>query len=57
MPVYSHPELVQGISQELRKDLKGKSCFNIKKQSHETLKHIEDILTKGIAKYEELNWI
>ena len=28
MPVYVHPELLEGISDELRKRMQGKSCFN-----------------------------
>jgi len=57
MPIYSHPELTENIPLELKKDLKGKSCFNIKKPTLETLKHVEAILLKGIKKYEAENWI
>lgn len=28
MPVYEHPELLEGISPGLRKRMQGKSCFN-----------------------------
>jgi hypothetical protein len=28
MPVYVHPDLLEGISPELRKRMQGKSCFN-----------------------------
>jgi hypothetical protein len=31
MPVYMHPELLEGISPELKARMQGKSCFNFKK--------------------------
>ena len=30
MPVYVHPELLKDISPSLRKQMKGKSCFNFR---------------------------
>ncbi|MGQ0587688.1 MAG: hypothetical protein ACT4PK_10885 [Gammaproteobacteria bacterium] len=29
MPVYTHPELLAGISPALKKQMQGKSCFNL----------------------------
>ncbi|MHA2224807.1 MAG: hypothetical protein ACXAC8_06360 [Candidatus Hodarchaeales archaeon] len=57
MPIYSHPELSENLDQDLKKDLKGKSCFNIRKKTPRTLELIEDVLEKGIKKYEEIKWI
>lgn len=31
MPVYHHPELLDGMSPELRRRMQGKSCFNFTK--------------------------
>jgi hypothetical protein len=31
MPVYMYPDLLKGISPELKKHMQGKSCFNFKK--------------------------
>ena len=56
-PIYSHPELYEEISADLKKVLKGKSCFNIKKINPILLKEIEKALEIGIEKYKELNWI
>lgn len=56
-PIYSHPELFSNISLELKKFLKGKSCFNINKTTPYILKEIEDILKIGIKKYKEIDWI
>jgi hypothetical protein len=56
-PIYSHPDLFQDISSDLRKVLKGKSCFNINKVNPQILKEIENLLTTGIDKYKEIGWI
>jgi len=56
-PIYSHPDLYPDINPELKKVLKGKSCFNIKKATPQLLNEIEDVLTMGIKKYKELDWI
>jgi hypothetical protein len=56
-PIYSHPDSFSNISADLKKTLKGKSCFNIKKTTPQLLKEIESILKKGIDKYREIEWI
>ncbi|MFX1350224.1 MAG: DUF1801 domain-containing protein, partial [Promethearchaeota archaeon] len=56
-PIYSHQDLFTNISTDLKKVLKGKSCFNLKKTTPRLLKEIEDILKEGINKYKEIGWI
>lgn len=56
-PIYSHPDFFKKISPELKKFLKGKSCFNINKTTPQLLKEIEEILKEGINKYKEIEWI
>lgn len=56
-PIYSHPELYTDISSDLKKVLKGKSCFNISKATDKLLDEIEQVLKKGINKYKEIGWI
>ena len=56
-PIYSHPDFFKNISTDLKKFLKGKSCFNINKTTPQLLKEIEDILKVGINKYIEIDWI
>jgi len=56
-PIYSHPDDFQDISSELKRFLKGKSCFNINKINSSVLKEIEVLLIKGINKYHEIGWI
>jgi len=56
-PIYSHPELLLEVSTELKKFLKGKSCFNLKILTPELEQEIEEILVKGIDKYKEIEWV
>ena len=57
-PVYSHPnEFEPNISSDLKKYLKGKSCFNIPKTTPELYKEIQKLLADGIKKYKEIGWI
>ena len=55
--VYSHPEIFKDISPDLKKVLKGKSCFNISKATPQLFDEIEIVLKKGIEKYKEIEWI
>ena len=55
--IYSHPEIYNDISSDLKKVLKGKSCFNISKATPKLLEEVEEVLKKGIDKYKELEWI
>lgn len=56
-PIYSHPDLFTKISLDLKKFLKGKSCFNINKTTPQLLKEIDEVLKQGIRKYKEIEWI
>jgi ATP-dependent phosphoenolpyruvate carboxykinase len=56
-PIYSHPDSFKDISTELRKFLKGKSCFNINKTTPPLLEEIEEVLKKGIDMYKEIDWL
>lgn len=56
-PIYTHTGAFSGISPSLRKCLKGKSCFHIKKLD-EALQHdIIKMVDKGIGLYLEDNLI
>ena len=52
MPVYAHPELLDGISPELRKRMQGKSCFNFKKVDEPLLAELGDLIDRGTARFE-----
>ncbi|TXT60291.1 MAG: hypothetical protein BAJALOKI2v1_120073 [Promethearchaeota archaeon] len=56
-PIYSHPESFSDINPELKRFLKGKSCFNLTKITPTLLREIEDLVVDGIKKYRQLGWI
>ena len=50
-PIYTDADAFANISPELRKCLKGKSCFHIKKMDEQLEKDIEAMIDKGIEIY------
>ncbi len=56
MPIYSHPNSFV-LSPELKKALKGKSCFHVKKLNPELLSELETVLKNGIELYRKEGWI
>lgn len=50
-PIYQHPAEFQ-LSDDLRKCLKGKSCFHIKKLSPEMEQEINGMMKKGIELFQ-----
>jgi hypothetical protein len=51
--VYAHPELLDGISSDLKKRLQGKSCFNFKKYDEHVFQELEALTHKGLARFKE----
>ncbi len=56
-PIYTHVKKFDWISDDLRKCLKGKSCFHIKKLSAELEKEITKMIQVGRELYEHDNLI
>lgn len=56
-PIYTHPSFFDTISPELRKCLKGKSCFHFKKLNQELQSEIESMIERGISIYAQENLI
>ncbi len=56
-PIYTHPESFVAISGDLRKCLKGKSCFHIKELTDRLKKEIDQMITKGVEIYKKENLI
>jgi hypothetical protein len=55
MPVYVHPDLVDGMSPELRKRMQGKSCFNFNftKIDPALIVELERLTAAGFARFKE----
>ena len=52
-PIYTHPDEFKDTPEKLRKCLKGKSCFHIKKTDEDLFTEIEQILDKGFNFYKD----
>ena len=53
MPVYVHPNLLEGISPGLRKRMQGKSCFNFTRQDDVLLGELETLTAAGFARFQD----
>lgn len=56
-PIYTHPKEFSKIPPELKKCLKGKSCFHIKSEDEVVLSQIDAILDQGIKVYQKEGWL
>lgn len=54
MPVYYFPELLDNISEELKKQMQGKSCFNFKAVDKNLFKEIKALTKSSFDKYRAL---
>ena len=57
-PVYTNPELLDEMSDSLKKRMQGKSCFNFRKEiADEHLNEIKELTNKGYQKFVEIGYI
>lgn len=57
MPIYAQPALIEKLGPDLKKLLKGKSCFHIKKIDSALLNQINEAMKMGLECYRKLNFI
>jgi hypothetical protein len=55
MPVYMYPELLKGVSPELKKRMQGKSCFNFKKVEPDLFDELAVLTRKSVEKFQQEN--
>lgn len=55
MPVYMYPDLLKGISPELKKRMQGKSCFNFKLVEPELFTELNTLTKKSFERFIEEN--
>lgn len=51
MPVYMYPDLLKGVSPQLKKHMQGKSCFNFRQVEKELFAELSQLAKRG---YERL---
>jgi hypothetical protein len=52
MAVYCAPELLKGMSPELKKRMQGKSCFNFKAIDHDCFAELRRLTAAGLKKFK-----
>jgi len=55
MPVYMYPDLLKGVSSELKKHMQGKSCFNFKKVEPGLFRELTSLTKKGFERFRKEN--
>ena len=53
MPVYVHPELLEAISDTLRKRMQGKSCFNFKTLDKNTVAELRELTERSFEVFRK----
>jgi hypothetical protein len=53
MAVYMNPELLDGISDKLRKRMQGKSCFNFRKPDQELFAELDQLTQKSLTWFKD----
>src|SRR5690349_13944470 len=53
MPVYLYPELLDGMSPQLKARMQGKSCFNFKKVEPALLEELGRLAKRGFERYKQ----
>jgi hypothetical protein len=57
MPVYTSPDLLDDISQDLRRRMQGKSCFNFKRVDEALFAELAELTDRGFMRFEQDGWI
>jgi hypothetical protein len=53
MAVYAFPDLLDGISPELKKRMQGKSCFNFTRVDEKLFQELEELTQQGYERFKQ----
>jgi len=53
MPLYCNPDLLDGVSDELKKRMQGKSCFNFKKNEDSLISELGELVSSCFTDYQK----
>lgn len=56
-PVYACPELLKGISPELKKRMQGKTCWNFKKVDEKLFAELAQLVEAGFQRFRSIGWL
>lgn len=57
MPVYIWPDLLDGISDDLKRRMQGKSCFNFTAPDPDLLSELTALTNQGFTKYRAAGYV
>lgn len=57
MPVYMFPDLLEGITPELKKRMQGKSCFNFKRVDPKMFSELSALTEKSFQRLQKENLV
>ena len=57
MAVYGHPALLDGVSDDLKKRMQGKSCFNFRSITPAQLKELKALTMRCFEVYQKQGWV
>jgi len=57
MPVYVNPNLLEGMSDDLKKRMQGKSCFNFKTVDEKLFKELGKLTKNGMQDYRKAGYL
>jgi hypothetical protein len=57
MSVYASPDLLKGMSPELKKRMQGKSCFNFKEIDKRLFSELKTLTKAGATKFSDENFV
>jgi len=57
MSVYASPELMKGLSPELKKRMQGKSCFNFKEVDKKLFSELKTLTKDGAKKFSDEKFV
>ena len=57
MPVYSFPDLLSGVDEELKKRMQGKSCFNFTTVDDALFQELAELTATGFARARQMQFV
>jgi hypothetical protein len=57
MPVYGCPDLLDDLSDNMKKRMQGKACFNFKTITPGQVKELAKLTKRGFEKFKKLGWV
>lgn len=57
MPVYVFPDLLDGLSPELKRRMQGKSCFNFKRPEPDLVAELAALTRQGFERYAASGYV